>query len=277
MGGYAVPMIVGEAPLEQAASSLRKAKRVVAFTGAGMSQESGIPTFRDDSGLWREFPPERFARPGGLVEMALRNPTEVARFLLAVLEPVALAEPNAGHRALAAIEAHAHVDVITQNIDRLHHDAGSRAVHEIHGSLLEVEGAGGEVVRTLTRTELRDIVRRLKRSLSRRFRLGHVLTAVQPLMGLGSGFVHRPRVVLFGEAMAEPDWSRAQEAAQRCDLMLMIGTSGEVWPAASLPRIASAQGAPVIAVNPDEIEADVWLEGTAGEVLPRLVASAFPP
>lgn len=268
-------MIAREAPLERAASWLRAAKRVVAFTGAGVSQESGIPTFRDGGGLWREFPPERFARPGALVEMALREPTEVARFLLAVLEPVALAAPNAGHRALAALEAHAHVDVITQNIDRLHHEAGSRAVHEIHGSLLEVEGAGGEVVRTLTRDELRDIVKRLRRSLTRRFRLGHVLSAVQPLMGLGTGFVHRPRVVLFGEALAEPDWTRAQEAARSCDLMLVVGTSGEVWPAASLPEVAAASGARVIGVNPDEVDGDVWLAGTAGDVLPRLVERAF--
>lgn len=269
-------MIANAAPLERAASWLREAKRIVAFTGAGISQESGIPTFRDGSGLWREFPPERFARPGSLVQLAVTDPTEVARFLLAVLEPVARAAPNPGHRALAALERHAHVDVVTQNIDRLHHDAGSRSVHEVHGSLLEVEGAGGEIVRTLSRAELLDIVRRLRRSLSRRFRLGHVLSAVHPLMGLGTGLVHRPRVVLFGEGMAEPDWTRAQEAAAACDLMLVVGTSGEVWPAASLPQLASERGARVIGVNPDEVEADVWLEGTSGDVLPRLVAHAWP-
>lgn len=269
-------MTVSAEPLERAAAWLGAAERVVAFTGAGISQESGIPTFRDDGGLWLEFPPERFATMAGLVKTAATDPAEVARFLVALLEPVALAKPNAGHRALAALTDHTHVEVITQNVDGLHQEAGSSVVHEIHGTLLEVIGAGGDVVRTLTRADLQDIVKSLRRALGRRFlKLAPVLSSVHPLMGLGTGLLHRPRIVLFGEALAEPDWSRAQEAAKVCDLMLVVGTSGDVWPAASLPRIAAAAGARVLAVNPQEEEADLWLSGTAGEVLPRLVERAW--
>ncbi len=266
------PVNAREASFETAAAWLRQAKRVVAFTGAGISQESGIPTFRDDAGLWREFPPDRFARVGSLVKLAATEPDEVARFLLAVLDPIAAASPNPGHRALAAFASHVRTEVITQNIDGLHQDAGSHPVHQIHGSLLEVAGAGGELVRTLTRADLARIVKGLRKSLTRRFRLGHVLSAVHPLLGFGSGFVQRPRVVLFGDAMAEPDWSRAQAAARACDVMLVVGTSGEVWPASQLPTDAAARGARLIAVNPDEVEADVWLRGRSGEVLPELLA-----
>lgn len=266
---------VPEAQLEEAARWLREAKRVVAFTGAGISQESGIPTFRDDTGLWREFPPERFATAAGLLQIATKEPGELARFFLAILEPVAQAAPNAGHRALASLEGRVAVDVVTQNIDWLHQEAGNRVVHQIHGSLLEVVGAGGELVRTLTREQLRGMVTSLRRALSKRFQLPRVLKAIHPLTGIGTGFVHRPRVVLFGEPMAEPDWTHAQAAAKACDVMLVIGTSGEVWPAAALPREAAAAGARVIGVNPDEGEADLWLRGTSGDVLPRLVERAF--
>src|SRR5262245_38010140 len=117
---------------------LRNSKRIAIFTGAGVSAESGIPTFRDDSGLWREFPPERYAHWKGLLREAWRNPEGVCRFLLGVIKPIANALPNAAHRAIARLEEERSATVITQNIDGLHQDAGNVRVREIHGSLFKL-------------------------------------------------------------------------------------------------------------------------------------------
>src|SRR5687768_10595357 len=116
---------------------LREAQRIVVFTGAGISDESGIPTFRDADGLWQEFPPNQFATWPGLLRVAAREPRRLARFLRAVIEPIAVANANAAHRAIEKLEHYKHVTVITQNIDGLHQDAGNTIVHEVHGSILE--------------------------------------------------------------------------------------------------------------------------------------------
>src|SRR5687767_2351208 len=127
-----------ENALRQAAEMLRRARKVCVFTGAGVSAESGIPTFRDDSGLWREYPPERFAHWKGLIKEAWQRPEQVARFLLGVFEPIAQAVPNAAHQAIARLGDHVTATVITQNIDQLHQDAGSVRVREVHGSLFKI-------------------------------------------------------------------------------------------------------------------------------------------
>src|SRR5262245_29474469 len=124
--------------LARAASWLRGARRIAVFTGAGVSAESGIPTFRDDSGLWQKFPPEQFACWDGLLKTALTEPRQLAEFLVAVIEPIAQAQPNPGHRAIADLEKHVPVTVITQNVDGLHQEAGSTTVREVHGSFFEV-------------------------------------------------------------------------------------------------------------------------------------------
>jgi len=116
--------------LSVTASWLRSAHEVVVFTGAGVSAESGIPTFRDDGGFWRHFPVEEFASWRGLVRTAIRRPRRLAEFIHAVLHPIAAAKPNAAHRAIAAMEKHVGVTVVTQNIDNLHQEAGSTVVHE---------------------------------------------------------------------------------------------------------------------------------------------------
>ena len=154
--------------LALAASCLRSAREVVVFTGAGVSAESGIPTFRDDEGFWRHFPVEQFATWNGLIRTAIRQPRRVAEFIHAVLRPVALAKPNAGHRAIANLEKHVGVTVVTQNIDNLHQDAGNTIVHEIHGSLFEVVTRRGRFVRLLSRRDLSrmaDSLDRVRRGL----------------------------------------------------------------------------------------------------------------
>lgn len=249
---------------------------MVVFTGAGVSAESGITTFRDAGGLWSEFPPETFATWNGLLRVLWHEPEQCARFLVNLLGPVAEARPNAAHHAIARLETHFEVTVVTQNVDHLHQDAGSTVVHEIHGSLLEIVALNGRFVRMLTRDRLKHMTGKLK-SLSRvRFALPRLIWSLRPMLGLSRrGFI-RPRVVLFGEAMAEPDWTQAMEACRSCEVMLVVGTSGAVMPAALLPAEARDAGAKVIAVDPHAPEfADVWLRGTACEMIPELVSRAW--
>ncbi len=268
-------MNADNAAMTQAAEYLRNARHVVVFTGAGVSAESGIATFRDSGGFWQRFPPDQFANWNGLLKTATSNPTLLAEFLLELLGPVAAAVPNPAHRAIAELQKQARVTVITQNVDRLHQDAGSATVHEVHGSLFEIVGQRGEFVRLLSRAQMNDIVQSLRRAVRGPLTLPRLAWAIRKFYGLGRGVFHRPRIVLFGDAMAEPDWSDACEAARECDCFLIVGTSCVVMPAAMLPREAQMAGAAVIGIGPEAGFGDVWLRGRAGEVMPRLVQSAF--
>ncbi len=263
--------------LKLAATWLRGAGHVVVFTGAGASAESGIPTFREEGGVWDRFPPEQFATPQGLHDMALTHPRRVAEFILGLVEPIAAASPNAGHFAVATMERRTRVTVVTQNIDGLHQDAGSSTVHEVHGSLFEIVTLDGEQLRRVSRAQLREVVAELRRTLQGPFTTARALEAVKPILGLGPVGFERPNVVLFGEPMAEPAWTASSEAAAACDCMLIVGTSGAVYPAALLPENAESAGARILAVGPDRTPAHLWLEGSAAAVLPVLVEAAFGP
>lgn len=259
----------------RAVELLRAAERIVVFTGAGISAESGIETFRDADGFWNRFPPERFARWQGLIQTALLEPKLLAEFLLAILEPIAVAEPNPGHRAVSELEQHAEVVVVTQNIDGLHQAAGSCLVHEVHGTLFDVVSmTAGSPVQSLTREDLAAIVADIRRSREQGWTGLKLMRAIQPLFGMDAAGMHRPNLVLFGDAMAEPAWSRALDAAGNCDVLLSVGTSQSVYPAALLPETARAGGAAVIVVDPLTSGGDIWLPIRAGEGLPRLVAAA---
>ncbi len=261
--------------LSLAASWLRSAHEVVVFTGAGVSAESGIPTFRDDEGFWQQFPVREFATWKGLVRTAIRRPRRLADFIHAVLHPIAVAKPNAGHRAIAEMEKHVGVTVVTQNIDNLHQEAGNTIVHEVHGSLFEVVTRRGRFIRLLSRRQLLQIAEALSRARRGWLVLLRVLLAIRPLAGLALRGLYLPRIILFGDAMAEPAWSRALEAVQRCDCMIQVGTSGTVMPAAILPSEAKAAGAKIVTIDPNEGEGDAWLRGTAAMVLPQLLMAAF--
>lgn len=261
--------------LSLAASWLRSARRVAVFTGAGISAESGVATFRDAGGVWERFPADEFGDLPGLLKVAATAPDRLVQYFVELLEPLAAATPNAGHLAVARLERYTQVSVITQNIDRLHQEAGSTIVYEVHGSMFRIVTLTGREIRTLSRQDLREIAERLRRIEEGYGRLPRFLAAVHPLLGVGLHGPYRPDVVMFGEAMAEPAWSRSVEAAASCDLMITMGTSGEVMPAAGLPHQASEHGARVIRVDPQPGFGDLWLPGPAASVLPALVAAAF--
>ena len=219
------------------------------LTGAGISAESGIPTFRDAlPGLWSHFRPEELATP----EAFERDPEFVWRWYEERRQRVARAEPNAGHLALARMEyLLPALTLVTQNVDGLHQRAGSRNVHEYHGSLMRdrctVEGTGAARAPGDS-------------TLPRCARCGGLL---------------RPDVVWFGEPIPEAPMRAANAAAASCDVFLSIGTSSVVYPAAGLVGTARDAGATIIEVNPGRTdisdEVDVRLGGPAGQLLPRLV------
>lgn len=260
--------------LSMAASWLRDAQHVVVFTGAGASAESGIPTFRDDDGFWQEFPVEEFATWSGIFRTALRQPRRVADFIYAVLHPIASARPNAGHLAVAELERHVRVTVVTQNIDGLHREAGNAIVYEVHGSLFEVVSLKGRFRDLLSRRELLRISESLDRARRGCCVLPRTLLAIRRWAGLGLRGIRRPNLVLFGDGMAEPAWSQSLEAVRECDCLIQVGCSGAVWPAAQIPQEARNAGARVISIDPQPASG-LWLTGTAAEVLPILVRSAF--
>ncbi len=259
----------------QACDLLREAERVVIFSGAGISAESGIPTFRDAEGLWQRFPPEQFATWSGLIQSALLRPGQLAEFVYEVLWPIASAEPNAGHLAVAQLQQHTRVSVITQNIDALHQAAGSREVHEIHGSIFETVSLRGTRRRVLRREELRTMAQALQRAQHGLFRRTRLALVLNRLLGIDWRGLHRPRLVLFGDTLAEPDWSAAQAVTAACDLFIQVGCSGQVFPAANLPLMANQQGTPVISISLDVESGHLQLRGTAAQVLPLLVAETF--
>lgn len=248
------------------ADILGRARRVVVFTGAGISAESGVPTFRNDlTGLWARFDAERLATP----EAFHADPDLVWGWYEWRRARVRRAGPNAGHLAVAAIEARLPgTVVITQNVDDLHERAGSRAPVHLHGSLFAprcVAEAGHPAALPETGDG-----RHTGPGEGRR---------LPPPRCVHCGALVRPGVVWFGEALPEAALTAAVEAAAACDVLLTVGTSGVVHPAAEIPRIAARRGATVIQVNPEPTPLDavcaVNLRGSAAQVLPALVDAAW--
>jgi NAD-dependent deacetylase len=218
------------------------------LTGAGISAESGLPTFRGPGGLWRNFRPEQLATP----EAFARDPKLVWEWYDWRRSVHAKAESNAGHRALVALEKRAReFCLITQNVDALHERAGTRAVLHLHGSLWRVRclGCGQE--------EPNEQV---------------PLDPLPPRCACGG--MLRPAVVWFGESLPEREFRAAVEAARHAQVFLVVGTSSVVYPAAALPRVALESGARVIEVNPEPTEltptAHISLRGNAGDILPQV-------
>lgn len=234
------------------AERLSRARSVTVLTGAGMSAESGIPTFRDEGGLWDRFKPEELAN----VQAFLRNPELVQKWYEHRRIVAQETEPNAGHVALAELETL--IDdftLVTQNVDNLHRRAGSRNLVELHGNI--------------TRSYCFDCERPIREEVMQPFAEGE--RAVCPDCG---GLI-RPDVVWFGELLPEGAMERAYAAAERADVMLSIGTSAVVYPAAGIPVRAREAGAYVVEVNIERSAiADALDEvviGRAGEILPLLV------
>jgi len=241
--------------LLSAARALARSRRLVVFTGAGVSKESGIATFREpETGLWAQYDPMELATP----EAYVRDPAFVWSWYEHRFGAAAAASPNPGHIAIADLERLLpRVSVVTQNIDGLHQRAGSGDVIELHGSMFRFKCLSGKH----TGFVLDDFAGQDER----------------PPRCPECGELLRPDVVWFGEALPGDAIDRAQALGAACDVMLVVGTSGVVYPAAALPLLATEAGAAVIDVNPERDAltsgADLFLQGPGGEVLPDLVAA----
>jgi NAD-dependent deacetylase len=235
--------------LEAVRERIARARSIVVLTGAGISAESGVPTFRGPGGLWRDTRAEDLATPGAFAN----DPRLVWEWYDWRRRKIAPAKPNAGHDALVALEKRApELTLITQNVDGLHPAAGSRNLLEIHGNLWRT--------RCLSCGDVRE---------NREIPLGRI-PPLCPCQGL-----LRPDVVWFGEALPEELLRRAYRAVDACDLMLVVGTSGIVQPAASMADLVLARGLPVVEINLDPTplsdRATVALHGKSGEILPKLL------
>lgn len=249
--------IGGPEPESRAGEALGRARRAVALTGAGISVESGIPDFRSPGGLWSVFAPEEYATLGCF----LRDPAKSWRLFRALGKNLSGREPNAAHAALARLEAAGRLaGVITQNVDRLHQAAGSRAVLEIHGDA--------------------SCLRCLRCDRAQPFAPEHLEDGPVPVCG-SCGAPLKPDVVLFEEAVREGDAIAA--LLDGCDLLLLVGTSAEVWPASSIPERALDQGVHIVEFNmcqtrlSDAIRrhGGTLVRGRVAETLPRAAAAAL--
>ena len=227
---------------------LKEAQKIVFVTGAGISQESGIPTFRGKDGLWRNYDAMKLAT----IDAFYENPNLVWEWYNERRRNIFSAEPNLGHRALADLEKFVNVVILTQNIDGLHQRAGSTKVLELHGSIIEIKCT----------------VCKFKNKILTEF------TNIPPLCKCGN--ILRPNVVWFGEPLPQDIWKEAMIHASKCDVIVIVGTSLVVSPANTLPLYAKQNNAFLLELNPEETmmshDMDLSVRSTSVIALPELVS-----
>ena len=242
--------------IEEAAKLLVRSRFAIAFTGAGISAESGVPTFRGFNGLWKKYRPEELATP----EAFWKNPRLVWEFYMWRMNLIRKAKPNDAHYALAELERMGILKaVITQNVDDLHREAGTKNLIELHGNIFRVK---------CTSCSYREY---LKES----GRVDDFLQEKDVPKCPNCGSLLRPDVVWFGEALPEDTLDKAFRLAERGQVCIVIGTSGIVYPAAYIPQIVKERGGTIIEINVEKSGitpiADIFLRGKAGEVMDKIV------
>jgi len=244
---------VSDKSIDTLKTILWDSSNTVAFSGAGLSAESGIPTYRGAGGLWNEYDPDKYAN----ISYFMRDPSYYWRFFRDVRYPILkMAKPNEGHVALAKMEGQGKCrSVITQNIDGLHQEAGQKQVIELHGNTRRFYCL--DCHHTLT---MREAYQLLSQELPPRCTCGGMI---------------RPDVVFFGESLPEDALEEASHAALECEVFIVVGSSLVVQPAAQLPVLAKQRGAQLIIVNigetPLDNMADFVLDASASKILPQLI------
>lgn len=238
--------------IERASEIIRNAGMVIALTGAGISVESGIPDFRSAGGIWDRYDPSIYAT----IDSFVKKPAMVWEMVFEMIDVIASAKPNAAHTALARMEQIGLLKaVITQNIDNLHQEAGSKAVIEYHGNAMGLicikcgSKHGSEVN----------------------------LTERIPPLCASCGSIMKPAVIFFGEAIPREPMTRSAKLAEEADVALVIGTSANVYPAAGIPLIVKRNGGTVIEFNVESTPlsggvSDLFIFGPAGKTLPDLLS-----
>lgn len=236
--------------IRRAAAIIKGYSPVVALTGAGISAESGIATFRGKGGIWSRYNPEEYAT----IDAFMKNPARVWRMLKEFAQITMEAQPNLAHTALAELEAMGHLSVvITQNIDSLHQRAGSQQVIELHGNNRWL----------------------ICLKCGKRHRVSQSLIEEIP-PHCQCGGILRPEVVFFHESLPHDAYQQAVEKSQQCGCMLVIGSSVQIFPASLMPVLARQHDAIIIEINPEESHltyevSDIFIKGKASEILHRIV------
>ena len=232
---------------ETISENLKKAKKIVFVTGAGISQESGIPTFRGKDGHWRKYDPMKLAT----IDAFNENPALVWEWYDERRKNILSAEPNNGHKAIAELEKFYSIQVLTQNIDGLHQRAGSSSVFELHGSIIRIK---------CTVCDFQDNITSNFQQFPPKCHCGNIL---------------RPDVVWFGEPLPQDVWNNAIQEASLSDIMIIAGTSLVVSPANTLPVYAKQNNALLIEINPEETimsnQMDLSIRDTSSNVIPKLI------
>lgn len=241
--------------IKAAADLIKKSKYTIAFTGAGISVESGIPPFRGEHGLWNKYNPE-------VLDLGyyLENPEKCWYYIREIFyDFFADAQPNAAHKVLAKMEAEGLLNsIITQNIDNLHQEAGSKTVHEFHGNSKRLKCLKcGKII------EANDVD----------------FNNIPPLCD-DDGEVLKPDFIFFGEGIPQKAYNNSFADAEKAEVCLIMGSTGEVMPASYVPRTAKQNGATIIEINPEESMftgqvTDIHLKGKAGEIMEKLGAFLF--
>lgn len=242
-------MANGADALAEIKDILVSSKRIIFLTGAGISKESGIPTFRGKDGLWKTYDPMKLAS----LSSFLKNPSLVWEFYTYRQNLISKCQPNAGHMAISKIqEQKGDSWILTQNVDDLHRRAGSRNIVELHGNIFKVNCIHCDYDLDITTIEDMDMPPKCPNCES----------------------ILKPGVVLFEEPLPQKEWTRAIELASTCDLVFIIGTSLNVSPANSLPSFAKENNAILVEVNPEETwlsnSMDFSLKGSASDILPKI-------
>lgn len=228
---------------------LKEANKLLFFTGAGISAESGVPTFRGKEGLWKKFKPQELANFSAF----MNNPDMVWEWYQYRRKIVESVEPNSGHKAIAQLEEYFKVDVVTQNVDNLHKRAGSSNIEELHGS----------IVRNFCincKTYYNDLNIESEKKVPKCEKCGGLI---------------RPDVIWFGEDLRGEAYPNSEEKAKNCDICFVVGTSAIIYPAAYIPIIAKQFGAYVVEINiePTELtsKVDYSIMGKSGVILPEVL------
>jgi len=257
--------------IEAAARIVSESRHIVAFCGAGISAESGISTFRDPGGLWDQIDPWEAGTPSGLLQ-AIESKSEVLKPIFNdIISSFRQAEPNPGHEALARLEEKGKLQVvITQNVDDLHTEAGSKRVIEVHGNLFRMRCLSCSATRKLDRKAFIEVIK-LKFEALTSLNLEQLVSLMPRCDQCGNAM--RPDVVMFGEAVQ--GLRESFQEVQNCDAMLVLGTSGVVYPVAEFPSQAKRRGASIIVINPTENAfpdvSDVYIPMKTGLALPLIL------
>ncbi|MCX5708802.1 MAG: NAD-dependent deacylase [Candidatus Omnitrophica bacterium] len=255
--------------------NILKKGKIVCLTGAGISYESGIPTFRGNGGLWETYDPEVYGNMPGLVSIFRKSPEKLVGFISDFYNVLLQAKPNPAHLCLSYLEKSSLLKaVITQNIDNLHQQAGTRSIVELHGNAFRVRCRSCGATLKLEKDRVKEMVSLLKKARSSRVEVLKIFSRYCPRCLKCKGRF-RIDIVLFGEQLDETDLSRSRELLDDCRALLIVGSSLVVYPAASLPLYAKERGAKIIEINsqPSALSdiCDFKIMGAATEILPEII------